>query len=232
MTPLLLLLVQPVPVTLDTLKVGDAPCTVITADLSDPRVRVGVTVPNNFPGTDEPFSSMVKRSDPIAAVNGAYFAKDTLNPIGDVVIDGRVRWNGRMGTAMTLTADKKCKFLRVIRHKTYAWGAYETVLACGPALMLDGQINVDWRKEGFRDPHVTGRTYRMAVGHTPEGKLKLVQIKKAVTFEEEARIMQKLGCFEAMNLDAGASTGMYFGGKFLATPSRKLTNILGIWVTK
>jgi len=232
MISLALALLQPIPVNLAITKVGDASCTVISADLKDPRVKVGLTVPNGFPGTDEPFSQMIKRSGPMAAVNGAYFSKGNLNPIGDIVIDGQIRYRGMMGTAFTLTSEKKPKIMRVIRNKTYAWGAYETVLECGPALMLDGKVDVDWQAEGFRDPHVTGKTSRMALGYTPQGVLKLVAIRKAVSFEQEAEVMKGLGCYEAMNLDAGASLGMYYNGQYLLTPSRELTNIIGIWVTK
>jgi exopolysaccharide biosynthesis protein len=173
---------------------------------------------------------MIKRSGVKAAVNGAYFDKGTKKPIGDIVVDGKLLHSGRMGTALTFDPSGKPDIVRVIRHKTYRWDGFQHVLACGPALVLDGQVDVDFEEEGFRDPHVTGRTQRMAIGYTSDRQLIIAQIRKSVTFEEAAKVMRQMGCFEAMNLDAGASLAMYHNGKSLHSPGRKLTNILGIWV--
>jgi exopolysaccharide biosynthesis protein len=38
--------------------------------------------------------------------------------------------------------------------------------------------------------------------------------------------MKDLGAYNAMNLDGGASTSLYANGKFLATPTRKISNAL------
>lgn len=204
---------------------------VIRVDMKSPRARIGMILPPNFPGTDETFESMIKRTQPTAAINGAYFSTDNLNPIGDIVSDGKAVHEGRMGTAFMIDGNGKPDILRVIRHKTYIWGGYRLVLACGPALVLDGKVDVDWKTEGFRDPSVTGKAARMGIGYTKEGQLILVRIQKAVTFESMALTMEKLGCFEAMNLDAGASQGMYFNGKYQVKPSRRLTNVLGVWIS-
>lgn len=208
----------------------DVPVTVITANLSQPGVRVGLLLAEGFPGTDQDFKAMVERAKPFAAVNGTYFAEDTKKPIGDLVHQGVLVSSGRMGTALAFDANGKPDIIRVERHKSMKWEGYRTVLACGPALILDGKIDVQYETEGFRDPRVTGKASRMAVGYTENNKLILAMIGKAVTFQEEAKIMQALGCYEAMNLDAGASLAMYHGGKFIKPPSRRLTNALGIWV--
>lgn len=220
------------PVTMTTVKAAGVACRVITTDLTDQRVRVGVILADGFPGTDEPFTAMIKRTTPMAAINGAYFSKETLKPIGDIVSRGALVNKGLMGTAFTLTPENKPDIMRVIRHKTTAWGLYDTVLACGPALILDGKKDVDWKGEGFRDPHVTGSTKRMAVGYTAEQKLLFVYIDKAVTFDKEADVMAALGCQEALNLDGGASLAMSFNSKTVLSPGRRLTNLLAVWVTK
>jgi exopolysaccharide biosynthesis protein len=38
--------------------------------------------------------------------------------------------------------------------------------------------------------------------------------------------MEKLGAQQAMNLDGGASSGLYANGKMLTAPGRKLSNAL------
>lgn len=217
------------PVALSESTVEGVPVRAIRVDLNDPRVRVNVIVAANFPGTDESFASMLAAFKPYAAVNGAYFSKDTLKPIGDIVIDGVLVTTGRMGTAFTIADDGRVDILRVVRHKTMDWSGRRVVLACGPALVLEGEIDVRYEEEGFRDPHVTGRAQRMSLGYTSANKLVLAHIRKPVTFHEQARIMKAMGCFEAMNLDAGASLAMAYNGKVLHAPGRKLTNILAVW---
>ena len=88
---------------------------------------------------------------------------------------------------------------------------------------------MDAEAEGFHDPHVVGAAARVAVGYTRDGHLLLVRVLTPVTFGREAVVMQALGCQGAMNLDAGASTAMYYRGTYLATPGRRLTNLLCIY---
>ena len=97
-------------------------------------------------------------------------------------------------------------------------------------MLLDGEKDVQVETEGFRDPHVIGRTQRMGIGYTKGGKILLVHVRKAVTFDEMATVFEKLGCFEAMNLDAGASLAMYCDGKTLQPAGRQLTNLIGVWI--
>jgi len=214
---------------LESRSVGGVPVTVITVPLDAPGTRVGVIVADGFPGKDQEFSSLVRKHKPHVAINGAYFSKDSKLPIGDLVNEGRLLHSGRMGTALTFDAMGKPDILRVVRHRTMRWEGFRTVIACGPALVLDGEVDVDHAAEGFRDPHVTGSAQRMAIGYTETGKLIIAHIRKAVTFEQEADVMRNLGCFEAMNLDAGASLAMHFAGKTVRAPGRRLTNLFAVW---
>jgi len=217
------------PLSLKTETVAGFKVRVIRADLASPRIKVGVVLAQGFPGADESFASMIKRNSPAAVINGAYFDKFTKLPIGDIVTGGQVRHSGRMGTALTLTPEQTPDLLRVVRHKTYAWGTYETVLACGPALVLDGKVNVDAGGEGFRSAAIQGKIARMGVGYSQDRVLFLVQFLSKATFDDMAKVFLGLGCFEAMNLDAGASLGMAWRGKILTQPQRKLTNLLAVW---
>lgn len=206
------------------------PVRAIEADTSNPKVEVGLILASGFPGGDEDFASMLRRDPPMAAVNGAYFSGTTKLPIGDVAVGGRILHEGRMGAVFSIDGEGALDIHRVIRHRRYAWADKRFALGCGPTLMLDGQVDVRWREEGFQNPSVTGRTQRMALGYTKERRLLLVHIRKAVTFEEEAKVMQALGCHEAMNLDAGASLAMQYRGKTLLPPGRKLTTVVGVWL--
>ncbi|MCZ0901547.1 phosphodiester glycosidase family protein, partial [Microcoleus sp. HI-ES] len=49
------------------------------------------------------------------------------------------------------------------------------------------------------------------------------------SLEAEAKVMQAIGCFEAMNLDGGASVGLAYQGEILLPPGRNLTNVLVVY---
>ena len=52
---------------------------------------------------------------------------------------------------------------------------------------------------------------------------------RGLTLEEEARLMKTLGCYEAMNLDGGASKAMAQRQAVLVKPARPLTNVIAVY---
>jgi exopolysaccharide biosynthesis protein len=216
--------------TMATMTVAGVAVRVIRVNLNDPRVKLDVQVAEGCPRAAEPFSTMVARSQPTIAINGSYFSKETLSPIGDIVCGGRKVHSGMMGTALAITEDNQAVIRRVKWGHAEDWSGYETVLGCGPALVLDGQEDVRPSKEGFRDPHVMGTTRRMGVGVTADNRLVIVTTLAPVSFQKWAAVMRSLGCRSAMNLDAGASLAMYYRGKTLIKPGRNLTNLLLVHV--
>lgn len=209
--------------------VNGCPVNVIKADLKDSRVRVNASVASNGIGSDESFGSFIGRTKPVAAINGAFFSKGDLKPIGDIVIDGQLVHFGGMGTGICITEDCRVEFIQAVRARHTDWSNYKTVICCGPKLLADGRVVVDPQGEGFRDPHVLGKANRTAVGLAPGNKLLLVNTKKGVSLREWAGIMKSLGCTEAVNFDGGASMAMYYRGKTISTPGRKLTNVLLVY---
>ncbi|MNW10367.1 hypothetical protein D3C71_2075690 [compost metagenome] len=53
----------------------------------------------------------------------------------------------------------------------------------------------------------------------------LATVQKA-TIKQWGEIMLQLGAYQAMNLDGGASSGMYGQGKLITTPGRQISNSL------
>ncbi len=219
------------------------PLYVIRVNLRNPRVKISVGLADGFPGTDQDALAIVRRDKAIIAINGAYFSMDTLKPIGDIVVDGVQRNFGGMGTVLAIAEDGTAIIQRVPRHKRIDWSRYEmpsevggeiqmvrftTVLGCGPALVLDGQVDVNPQAEGFRTAKIFAAIRRMAVGINQQGELLMVHSLKGATFEEMAQIMKRLGCVGAMNLDGGASLFMYYRGRTLVPAGRKLTNLLQV----
>lgn len=106
------------------------------------------------------------------------------------------------------------------------WSSAQEALGCGPLLVQGDAISVNPADEGFKDPKIlTDAGDRSAVGLTRAGHLLLVTCPSA-TIEQLAAVMKALGCVEAMNLDGGASSGLWFRGKYLATPGRDISNAL------
>jgi exopolysaccharide biosynthesis protein len=66
---------------------------------------------------------------------------------------------------------------------------------------------------------------RSAVGVTRDGELLLASASGA-TIYEMARAMQALGAHDAMNLDGGASSGLWVGGRYLTAPGRSISHSL------
>lgn len=202
---------------------------VISVRLNDPRVKVSVEVANGFPTGDEPFDRIVKRSSVDIAITGTFFDTRSLRPIGDIVVDGNKLYSGMMGTALAFSQDRAPVMKRVPYGRTQDWSGFETVIACGPALVLGGDIDVDPRAEGFGDPRIFGTIPRIGVGVTSDHKLLLVATGPA-SFHGFARAMKALGCVNAMNLDAGSSRAMFYRGRTLIRPGRQLTNLLTVEV--
>ena len=73
-------------------------------------------------------------------------------------------------------------------------------------------------------------TRRLGVALLLGHRLALVTTSDPVTFAKFARVMYDLGATDAMNLDAGASLAMFYKGKTVIKPHRKIADILTIRV--
>jgi len=199
---------------------------VITVNLNDKSLKVTVQTARGFPGTDEPFADMLARSRPTAAITGTFFSLRSLLPVGDLVVDGQLEHFGGFGTALAITPDNRVAVKRVEYGRRRDWSPYETVIGGGLLLLQGGQAVLDPLSQGFSDPRVLGRAARTAVGVTPQGKLKLVAVRKKIRLSELKAIMKKLGCREALAFDGGTSTALAYRRGILVRPGRRLTNLI------
>ncbi|HUY41179.1 MAG TPA: phosphodiester glycosidase family protein [Candidatus Dormibacteraeota bacterium] len=102
-----------------------------------------------------------------------------------------------------------------------AWQA----IGGGPRLLLDGRVALDPHAEGFHDPALFRIAERSIVGVTRDGR-RLILATATGTLHQMARIMRRLGAYDAMNLDGGASSGLWAWGHYLTRPHRMLNNAL------
>ncbi len=111
------------------------------------------------------------------------------------------------------------------------------ILGAGPLLVTNGQLVLDAQREAFSRNFIEGRASRSAIGTTPNGQIKLVTIQERVSgrgpsLSETARILQKLGCTNALNLDGGSSSSLYLSGRLINRHPRtaaRINSALGVF---
>ncbi len=211
--------------------VYSTPVHVVYADLNDKDVKVTVAISKRGRGSSEPASSIVSRTRPTAAITGTFFDTRTLIPTGDIQICGTRVHSGCVGSALCITKDNQAKVIPCKQRSEYKNAPYETVLQAGPTLVMDGRISMNPRAEGFKDPRLFAATKKTAVGVTATNKIVLVSVNTPVSMRKLAKIVQRLGCTQAILLDGGTSTAMYAGGRFVSRPGRRLTNLLLVYQT-
>lgn len=226
------------PITTGSSKVATSTKTIslntVYIDLYHPKVKLDAAYANNKIGSIETLKSMAERTKATVAVNGTFFNAYSENnvqvPYGYIVKDGNVihRASGDKRAVFVYTTAGEAKVvdgekeLKVLLEE----GNVQTALQAGPRLVRNGKVDTNPEAEGFKDPKVlTSRAARSAIGVTTEGKL-LIVTTTAANMKELAEAMIKLGAVEAMNLDGGASSGLYANGKYITTPGRNLSNAL------
>ena len=103
------------------------------------------------------------------------------------------------------------------------------LIAGAPRLVKNGEIcneqEPQFSGDRFTETYVSGRT---AAGVTADGKL--IFLQAGATLPQLKEAMLALGCVNAVNLDGGASVGMYYNGTIYATPGRNLATTIRIFV--
>ena len=235
-------------IVLESRHIHNAALHVIIADLNSPRLRVEIGLAAKGIAHSESFLSMVRRRSPVAAVTGTYFDTRTLFPVGSIVISGKTAHESAIGAAVCFVragsivcasdtapaafAEPGGYVVRIAstsKGEKFSWKGVETGLRAGPLLLQNGVYALNPSREGFHYRGLFGRRTRMALGLTPANKLLLVAVETPVTFGQLAGIMKSLGAVNALALDGGTSSAMYFRGRFLVYPGRALTNIVEVF---
>jgi hypothetical protein len=209
-------------------KVRGIPAHVVTVNLNDPAVTVSVALARK-PAGCEAFRSVLHRTRPAAALTGTFFSTRSFWPVGDIVVDGQWLNQGLVGTALAITPENEVEFVPTRHRPRRDWSAYSTVLCGGPRLLTNGRVTVGPRWEGFRDRSLLARRPRTAVGVTKWGKLLLVAVTRPIHLTPMARIMRGLGAWNAVTMDGGSSTALFYRGRFFSRPARALTNVLVVY---
>ncbi len=240
---------QAKPVQLGSKNVAGASFYLTTIDLADPEIYITIGLANNadFANTskvtrgDEPFENMVARYRAAVVANGTFFGKDEQKSVlGNMVAAGKFlkysRWEN-YGTTLGIKAGNQLEMVTARIEGKPDWSQHWFSLTCGPRLVKGGKVWLSPLSEGFKDSHVLGVGSRTAIGFpASRDKLFLVTFLDSLSLEAEAKLMQAMasrpasyGCFEAMNLDGGASVGLAHQGQILLPAGRNLTNVLVVY---
>jgi len=203
----------------------------VKIDLNNKSISIDIETANGFPRGIESFSSMTKRLKPLAAINGTYFCTKTYIPVGDIVSDGYQLHRGSVGTAFALDFENRASVLPFSRSGKNNWFDFQTVLCSGPRLLTNGEIKIDGKSEGFKDPSVFGSpTSRSALGVTEGNKLLLITVSnKGCSLNSLAYLCKYLGAKDAITLDGGSSSALYYEGNTVKSPARSLSNIIAVY---
>ena len=103
----------------------------------------------------------------------------------------------------------------------------QTAVGGGPALIQNADIKITNNEERkFTGNAINDKHPRTAMGYTKEGKLIILVVQgrypgvaEGASLIQKAKILQDLGCWEALNLDGGGSSCLLVNGKETIKPS-------------
>ncbi len=102
----------------------------------------------------------------------------------------------------------------------------KSAVGAGPILLKDGQVVADPVKEGFFENKINyTRAKRSFIGINDYNMMAMATVDN-VTILELAEIAKSLGLIEAINLDGGGSTGLYYNNEYLTPSKRKIANAI------
>jgi exopolysaccharide biosynthesis protein len=180
----------------------------------------------------ESFGSMVRRFRPRVAIDGTYFDLRSNEPVGALVMENRLIYDGLCSGVLLVTeqGDVRIEYRTGTFGRSFGWPQeIRTAVGAGPTLLQKGRVALRPYDEGFGDPSLFAVARRSAVGVTSGGKLLLVTVETPITLNKLANIMLRIGAVDAMALDGGSSSALYSNGEFISKPSRALTNLILVY---
>jgi len=99
--------------------------------------------------------------------------------------------------------------------------AFKNTLSNAPLLLAGGGLALG----EVSDPKLNVEAPRSFVGVTWDNVLVMGTVGSA-NVRELAELTKNLGLKDALNLDGGASSGLYYNGKYIGQPGRQLSNCL------
>ena len=200
---------------------------IISADLNSTRVIVD-TAGNETCSTDCPVDSLAAyagRNGAFAGVNGPYFCPaeyptcaDRKNSFDTLLMNkNKVYFNSDNNVYSSVPAvifsGSGARFV----GQSLEWGrdtGADSVIAAQPMLLSGGNIAFG----GDGDPKKGSRGNRSFIG--TNGSSVYIGVVHNATVSEVAHVLKAMGIQNALNLDSGGSTALWYQGKYIAGPGR------------
>lgn len=171
---------------------------------------------------------MISDAQPIAAVTGTFFAFENQKPVADVIVDGVVKAHGYRGSVLAVDWFGKVSIQNAAVKQPFDYLAYRYALRGGVRVVDKGKVAPNPRAQGFTDSGIWGSAARSAVGVTKSGKVLLVATKNSVSLSTLGKALVAQGAVDAVSLDGGGSTMLYFDGDIKIQPNRRLSTLFMI----
>lgn len=212
----------------------------MAADLNSTKVIVDTAsdadCSNNCPVM--PLADYVARNGAFAGINGSYFCPaeypscaGKTNSFDTLLMNKNKHYfNSDNNVYSTVPAaifsPGSVRFVR----QSLEWGrdtGVDSVIANYPLLVAGGNINFT---EAPNEPKFGGKAARTFIAS--KGNMVYIGIVRSALMGESAKVLKTLGMGEALNLDQGGSTALWFGG-YKAGPGRNIPNaILFVFVNR
>lgn len=200
----------------------------VIANMNSENVKATAII-NAKKGQSENIWKMISRSQPTVAISGTFFDIRTSRPIGSIVVEGLGVWDGFHGSCLAVDFFNQASILNPKHGEKINFDLYRFLLRGGVRLLTDGRFTCDPKSQKFKDPRVWSSARRVAIGVSSFNKLVLIATDANTTLTELAGAMKAFGAKDAMALDGGTSAAMYYKGKLLVKPGRKLTNLIALY---
>lgn len=194
----------------------------VIADLSSSRVKAEMV---HAPRMTKPWE-MISWGQPAAAITGTFFAFETQQPVADVLVDGKLVVKGNRGSGVAVDWFGGITIFDQQFQRSTDWSGYRHGLRGAVRLIQNGKVNPNPQAQAFRDPAIWGSAARTGVGLTSDNELVFFSTPHAVTLSQFGNAMRELNVVNAVSLDGGSSTMLYYRGKMVISSKRRLTNML------
>ncbi len=193
----------------------------IHADLN----RYEITASVHYSDRLTSFWRVVGKVQPVAAITGTFFAWENQQPVADVIVNGQQKAKGYRGSVLAVDWHGQVHIFDVPTKSPADYEGFRYALRGTVRVVSDGTVKPNPKAQGFRDPRIWGRAPRTAVGITKANKVVMVATAKSITLSELGNAMKSIGVTNAVSLDGGGSTMLYFMGDIKVSSQRPLSTV-------
>jgi hypothetical protein len=194
---------------------------IVKADMSSGSVKAETLFEPNL----TPFWSFIGKSQPAAAITGTFFAWENEKPVGDVLVNGVLKWQGFRGSVVAIDWFGKAHIFDSEFRKPVDWYPYRHALRGTVRVVTNGVVKPNPKAQHFRDGRLWSKAARTSIGVTKTGDLVLLATSNKVTLTQLGNAMKEMGVHDGISLDGGGSTMLYYRGAQLIPTHRKLSTM-------